>query len=118
MELQASRCGRERSESDGKVQQLMGLAANSHNFRFRIGDPTRIIFFPTDTVDDMPLWIQSACLRLGTNQVDLVIFPGLVSDVDIDHVIGIVQPEHGIGSVPVDVVNFFCGLFHGGVQMD
>jgi hypothetical protein len=59
MELQASRCGRERSESDGKVQQLMGLTTNSHNFRFRIGDPARIILFPADTVDDMPFWIAS-----------------------------------------------------------
>ena len=106
MELQASRCGRERSESDGKVQQLMGLTANGHNFRFRIGDPARIILFPTDTVDDMPFWVASARLGHGANQVDLVIFPGLVADVDIHHMIGIVQPEHGVGSVPVDIMNF------------
>ena len=98
----------------------MGLAANSHNFRFRIGDPARIILFPTDTVDNMPFWVASARLGHGANQVDLVIFPGLVANVDIDHVISVVKPEERIGSIPVNVVNFFRAFsnFGNGAKHD
>lgn len=87
----------------------MGFAANGHHRWFGISDAARFVFFAADTVDDMPFGVSnggSAADR--ANDVDLVVFPGKIASIDIHNVIGIVQAEHGVGSVPVDVVNFLA----------
>lgn len=74
VEFQAAWCRWEWSKRDGKVQQLMWLAANGNDDGLGIGDATRIKLFAADTVDDMPLWLVCAMLRYRTDDVDLVIF--------------------------------------------
>lgn len=39
-----------------------------------------------------------------TNDVDLVVLPGLIALVDVNDVVSVVNAENGIGGVPVDVV--------------
>ena len=86
----------------------MGFAANGHHRWLGISDAARFVFFAADTVDDMPFRVSVASSADRANDVDLVVFPGKVSSIDIHDMIGIVQAEHGIGSVPMDVVDFFA----------
>ena len=97
----------------------MGFAANGHHRWFGISDAARFVFFAADTVDDMPFGVSnggSAADR--ANNVDLVVFPGKIASIDIHNMIGIVQAEHGVGSVPVDVVNFLALSHSNGKHKD
>ena len=91
----------------------MGFAANGNNGRLGICNAAGFIFFTADTVDNMSFRVSDSGFGDRANNVDLVIFPGKISSIDIHDVIGVVQAEHGIGSVPVDVVNFLA-LSHSG----
>jgi len=82
------------------------LVADGHNLGFGIGDPAGVELLFADTVDNMRLWVSDSCFGERANDVHLVIFPGLVAGVDVHNVVRVVQPEHGIGPVPVNVVNF------------
>lgn len=94
------------SEGDGEVQELVGFAANSDDSGLGVGDSARFEFLTTDTVDDMPFGVLGIGFGNWTNNVDLIVFPRKITSVDIDDMISIVQPEHGICSVPVNVVDF------------
>ena len=85
----------------------MRLAANCDNLGLWIGDATRVILLAADAVDDMPFGELNARLGYGANDVDLVVFPWQVASIDVHDVVGVVQPEHGVGLVPVDVVDSF-----------
>ena len=106
MKFQTARGWRKRSKSDGKVQELMRFAAYRHNFGFGICNAARFKFFPTNTVDN----VAFGHFRIGfghwTNNVCLVIFPRQITGVDINDMISVVQPEHWICTVPVNVVDF------------
>ena len=106
MKLQTSGSGRKWSKCDGEIQQLVRFAANGYNFGPRISNATRFIFFTADTVNDMPFGHLDIGFGNWANDIDLIIFPRQVARVDIHNVIGVVQSEHGVGSVPVDVMNF------------
>ena len=84
----------------------MWFAAHSYNFGPGISNATRFIFFTADTVNDMPFGHLDIGFGNGANDIDLIVFPGQVARVDIHDVICVIQSEHGVGSVPVDVMNF------------
>ena len=86
----------------------MRLIADGHNLRFWIGDPARVELLFADTVDDMRLWVSYSGFGERANDVNLVVFPGLVARVNVHNVVRVVKPEHGVGPVPVNVVNFAC----------
>ena len=97
----------------------MGFAANGHHRWFGISDAARFVFFAADTVDDMPFGVSNGGSTADrANDVDLVVFPGKIASIDIHNVIGIVQAEHGVGSVPVDVVNFLALSHSNGKHKD
>ena len=96
----------------------MGFAANSHHRRLGISDAARFVFFAADTIDDMPFGVSIGSAADRANDVDLVVFPGKIASIDIHNVIGIVQAEHGVGSVPVDVVNFLALGHSNGKHQD
>ena len=98
LELHPTRCGRERPERDREVHEAVRLVADGHYLRPGVGNSTRLKVFFADTVDHMLLTV------LRTNQVKLVVFPGQVALVHIDDVLRVVDPEHGVGAVPVDEV--------------
>ena len=87
----------------------MGFAANSHHRWLGISDAARFVFFAADTIDDMPFGVSIGSTANRANDVDLVVFPGKIAGIDINDVIGIVQAEHGVVSVPVDVVDLLGG---------
>ena len=82
----------------------MRLVADGHDGRLGVGDAARVKLLPADTVDDVLLRVLDARLGDGADDVGLVVLPRLVADIDINDVIGVVQPEHRVGLVPVDVV--------------
>ena len=82
----------------------MWLVADGNNRWLRIGDAAGVKLFTADAVDDMTLRVLDARLGDGANDVGLVIFPRFVTNVDINNVVGVVQPEHRVGLIPVDVV--------------
>ena len=84
----------------------MRFAAHGYNFGPGISNTTRFIFFAADTVNDVPFGHLDVGFGNGANDIDLIVFPGQVARVDIHDVIGVVQSEHGVGSVPVDIMNF------------
>ena len=96
----------------------MGFAANGHHRRLGISDAARFVFFAADTIDDMPFGVSIGSTANRANDVDLVVFPGKIASIDIHNVIGIVQAEHGVGSVPVDVVNFLALGHSNGKHQD
>ena len=98
---------------------MVGFAAHGNNLRLGIGDATRIKLFTADTVDDMPLGHSDVRLRHRANDVDLVVFPRKIAGIHINDVIGVVQPKHRIGFVPMNIVNFAISFTHcGQIQAD
>ena len=96
----------------------MWLVADGNNRWLRIGDAAGVKLFTADAVDDMPLRVLDARLGDGANDVGLVIFPRFVTNVDINNVVGVVKPEHRVGSIPVDVVNLPARDIGGGGSND
>ena len=84
----------------------MGFAANGNNPWLRVCDTTRLIFFTADTVNDMPLRHLDIGFRHWANDVDLVVFPRQVAGIDVNDVISVIESEHGVCPVPMDVMNF------------
>ena len=120
MELQASRSWGEGSEGDGEVHEPVRPVTDGHDSGLGVGDPAGLVLFLADTVDDMLLWVAGARLGDRADQVDLVIFPGQVAFVDVHNVVCVVNAEHGVVPVPVDVVDVL-GLHspdHKGCQDD
>ena len=101
----------ERSEGDGEIHEPMRLVANSNNGRLGVGDAAGVKLLTAHTVDDVLLGVLDAGLGGGADDVGLVVFPWFVAGVDIDDVVGVVNAEHGVGLVPVNVVKLlgFCG---------
>ena len=91
---------------------MVGFAADGNDLRLGIGDATRIKLFTADTVDDMPLGHSNVRLRHRANDVDLVIFARKIASIYVNDVIGVVQPKHGIGLVPMNIVNFTISFTH------
>lgn len=107
-ELEGAGRWRERSEGDGEIHDFVWLVTDSNNFGIWVGDSARVVLLLGHTVDHILLVVQSVSLtRLvhRTNNVGLVILPRQVALIDINDVIGVVNPEYGIGHVPVDIVN-------------
>ena len=94
-ELQPPRGGAEVPEGDGEVLELLGFVADGHNLGSLITDPAGLELVLTDAVDDVLL-----CRVLGTDEVQLVVLPGQVAHVHINHIVRVVQPEDGVGRVP------------------
>ncbi len=82
----------------------MRLVADGNNCWLRIGDTARVKLFAADTVDDVLLRVLDARLGDGADDVGLVVFPGFIADVDINNVIGVVEPKHRVGFIPVNVM--------------
>ena len=93
--LQSTRSGAEVTEGDGKVLELLGFVANSDNGWSVVTHSTRVEVLLGHAVDHVLL-----ASVLGTDQVELVILPGKVANVDIDHVVSVVQTKYRIGGVP------------------
>ena len=87
----------------------MGLVADGNNLGLGIGDAAGVKLLTADAVDNMSFWISNSWLRHRADDVDLVIFPWLISSIDINNVVSVVQPEHRVGSVPVNVVDLAGG---------
>ena len=84
----------------------MRLVAQCHDLGARLRYPAAVILLLGDTVDDVLLHATYVPrLVHGTDNVDLVILPWVVAPVDVNDVVRPVDPEHGIGGVPVDVVD-------------
>ena len=84
----------------------MGLVANGNNSRIGIGDPAGVVLLLADAVDDIRFDIVRMGSRPidGANNVDLIVLPRLVTAIDVNNVIGIVDPKDWVCSVPVNVV--------------
>ena len=107
VKFKTARGGCERSEGDGEVHQSVRLVANGNNCRLGIGDSARVKLLTADAVDDVLFRVLDAGFGDWADDVDLVIFPGFIADIDVNNVIGVVDSEHGVGLVPVDVVELF-----------
>ena len=106
LELHPSWCGGEGPEGDGEVHEGAGLVADGHYLGSGACHTTGLELLLGDAVDDV--------LLLGvfrTDQVELVVLPGKVPGVDVQHVI--LRPELGVGGVPVEEV---CLHGRGGPQ--
>ena len=92
----------------------MGLVANGNNSRIGIGDPAGVVLLLADAVDDIRFDIVRMGSRPidGANNVDLIVLPRLVTAVDVNNVIGIVDPKDWVCSVPVNVVALHESLSH------
>ena len=117
VEFKAAGSGGERSEGDGEVHQPVRLVANGNNCWLGIGDSARVKLLTADAVDDVFFRVLDAGLGDWADDVDLVILPGFIANIDVDNVIGVVNSEHGVGLVPVDVVKLL-GVSHGSQTTD
>ena len=93
--LESTRSGAEVTEGDGKVLELLRFVANSDNGWSVVTHSTRVEVLLGHAVDHVLL-----ASVLGTDQVELVVLPGKVANVDIDHVVSVVQTKYRIGGVP------------------
>ncbi len=106
VELEAAWGGGEAAEGDGEVHEAVGLIADCHDPGLGVGNPAGLILLLGDTVDDVALRrVPGASLGNWADEVDLVVLPGEVATVDVDNVVSVVDPEHGVVPVPVDVVD-------------
>ena len=113
-ELQTARGGGERPEGDGEVAEAVGRVTDGHDLGLGVGDATRVKLLAADAVDNVGLRELGARLGHRADDVDLVVLPGQVAGVDVHNVVGVVQPEHGVVLVPVDVVQLLgTGEGHG-----
>jgi len=94
----------ERSEGDGEIHEPVGLVADGNDGWLRVGDAAGVKLLTADTVDDVLLGVLDAGLGGGADDVGLVVLPWFIASVDVDDVVGVVNPEHGVSLVPVNVV--------------
>ena len=106
-ELHSSGSWREGTESDCDVFEIKGLIANGYDSRMRLYDTTIFILFFGHVVNDILLDIgfSGAFAIPWAYDVSLVIFPCQVVNIDVNDVVSVVDPEHGVCRVPVDVVH-------------
>jgi len=104
VELQTTGSWCERSEGDGEIHEPVGLVADGNDGWLRVGDAAGVKLLTADTVDDVLLGVLDAGLGGGADDVGLVVLPWFIASVDVDDVVGVVNPEHGVSLVPVNVV--------------
>jgi hypothetical protein len=83
----------------------MRVGAGCHDPRIGICDPARIIFLLGNVVNDV--FFGFFVVNVGyhrTDNVGLIVLTA-IADIDVDNVVGVVNPKHGIGRVPVNQVN-------------
>ena len=100
LELQTTWSRTKRSERNGKILECSGFITYCNNLRSRIGNPARDILLLTHGVDNMLL------TRVGADQVHLIVICSHVPTVHVQDVVRIVDPEHGVGRVPVNKMCF------------
>ena len=98
LELQRRGVGAEAPERYGKVAEALRLVAHCHNLWSRVGDPAAEVLVLGHAVDDVLL------PGVGTDDVQLVVLRGHAALVHLQHVVRVIQPEDGVGTVPVHKV--------------
>ena len=87
----------------------MRFVAHSNHSRIGLGDTASLVFIFGYTVNDRAFFVavtgHLSWSVDGTNDVHLVILPRLVVMIDVDDVVGVVDPEDGVAGVPVDVMD-------------
>lgn len=96
---------REWPERNCEVHQLIGLIADSDDFRIGIRYSARLVFFFGDIVDNVFLCVLVVGPRHvhWTYYIDLVILELDVPFVHVYNMVCIVDAKYAIGGVPVDV---------------
>ena len=114
--FEAARSGCEGSKSDGEVHELMRPITYGNDFRIGLGDATRVILLFRHTVNDVFFLQRVADARLvdGTDDVDLVVLPGVIAAIDINNIVGAIDAKQGIGRVPMNVMHTSGGIGGGG----
>jgi len=128
LELHAARSGCERPKGDGEVHQLVRFVADGNDARVLASDPASLVLLFGHAVNDVLLhvlggrtnncgggrilggWLLLLLSVDRTDDVDLVVFPRLVAPVDVDDVVSVIDPEDGVGRVPVDKVRLANGF--------
>jgi len=89
----------------------VGFVTHGNDSRVRRRDLTVLKLLSADIVDDV--FFDVSCPRAfaveRADDVGLVVLPGQVSGVHVDDIVCIVDPEHGVCRVPINVVHPLCG---------
>lgn len=104
-EFQSTGCGRKRAKCDGHIHDVMRFVAHRNDPRVGIANVTILVFLTTHHVDDIPFHTQMRGAKWvgGTDNIGLIVLKRMISHVDIEHIVVVIDPEHGIGGVPKDV---------------
>jgi len=108
VELQPSWCRTKRPESDGELLLFTGFITDCDYAGIRLTDATTIILLLGHVVDDVLLQVlvpvPGGAPVPRADQVHLVVLPRHVTLIYVHDVVGVVDPEDGVGRVPVQVV--------------
>jgi len=123
VELQPSRCRTKRPKSDGELLLFTGFITDCNYAGIRLTDPTTIVLLLRHIVDDVLLQVlvpfSGGAPVPGADQIHLVVLPWHITLIDVHDVVGVVNPEDGVGRVPVQVVHpGGTGGGEGGQQAD
>lgn len=107
-ELKPSGGRTETSECNCDVFKVMRAVADGYDTRLRLCNTAVFVLFFGDVVNDISFDVGSprAAAVSRTYDVGLIVLPGQVVNVDVNDVVSVVNPEHWICRVPVDVVHF------------
>ena len=98
LELHLHGRGGEGPEGDGEVHKILWLVTDSNDSWFRIQDSAAVELVLINAVDDVLL---GSVPSGGADDVDLVVLPGMVVLVHLDHRVG--TTEYGVGNIPIHI---------------
>ena len=98
LELHLHGGGGEGPEGDGEVHKILWLITDCDDSWFRICDSASVELVLIDAVDDVLL---GGVPPGGADDVDLVVLPGMVVLVHLDHRVG--TTEYGVGNIPIHI---------------
>lgn len=98
-ELEAAWRGRERSECDGEVHELLRFVAHRYDPGIRVRYATRLVLGFAHVVYDelLRLVVERSRLVHGTDDVHLVVLERQIALVHVDYVVRVVDPESAKG---------------------